>query len=68
MSSELLTTRQVAKLSGLAESTLKRWRGKGLGPPWVKLAEPRGAVRYRRDVVDSYFKEGKVRDFAGKTG
>jgi predicted DNA-binding transcriptional regulator AlpA len=44
---ELLSTRQIALLSGLSEQWFEIARGKGLGPPFVRMSARR--IRYRRD-------------------
>jgi len=47
--SELLTTKQVAKLLGIGERTLWRWSRSGLAPSPIKFGDGRkAAVRYRR--------------------
>jgi|YNPMSStandDraft_1061717.scaffolds.fasta_scaffold100116_1 predicted DNA-binding transcriptional regulator AlpA len=49
----LLTERQVATLTGIGLSTLRHWRTRRTGPPFLKLGRKRqSAVRYAlRDVV-----------------
>ena len=44
---ELLSTRQIALLSGLSEQWFEIARGKGLGPPFIRMSARR--IRYRRD-------------------
>ena len=51
MSLTLLTPNQVAKLCGLARSTLAKMRLRGDGPRFVKLG---AAVRYREDDVQEW--------------
>jgi len=47
--SELLTTKQVAKLLGIGERTLWRWSHSGRAPSPIKFGGSRkAAVRYRR--------------------
>jgi len=48
----LLTENEVAARLGLSPATLRNWRVKGLGPPFVRLS-PR-AVRYEAEVVDEW--------------
>jgi predicted DNA-binding transcriptional regulator AlpA len=49
----LLTEKEVSHLTGLALSTLRHWRLKRVGPPYLKLGCARkGPVRYAlHDVV-----------------
>ena len=51
----LLTTKQVAKWLGMSDQWLEIGRGKGYGPPYVRLSE-RG-VRYKRSDVINWLKE-----------
>jgi predicted DNA-binding transcriptional regulator AlpA len=48
----LLTEKDVAATLGLQPATLRNWRVKGEGPPFVRLS--RRAVRYRRTDVDQW--------------
>ena len=34
----LLSTRQLAELTGLSAVTLSRWRSQRKGPPWIRLS------------------------------
>lgn len=61
MSDELLDTRDVAKLFGMSEVTLRKWRIKGDGPRFVRLGR---AVRYLRSSVDAWM---SAREFANTT-
>jgi len=47
----LLTTKQVAELLQLKETTLEQWRWSGIGPSFVKLGR---AVRYRRSDLEVF--------------
>lgn len=51
MDDELLDTERVAKVCGLSEVTLRKWRITGDGPRFVRLGR---AVRYRRADLDAY--------------
>lgn len=51
MDDELLDTERVAKVCGLHEVTLRKWRITGEGPRFVRLGR---AVRYRRADLDAY--------------
>jgi len=44
MQTYLITTREVARLLAIAPDTLRQWRSRGYGPPYVSVS--RGAVRY----------------------
>ena len=50
----LLTTLELAQWLQLNVSTLKHWRGRGDGPPWVMVG---GAVRYRAADVEGWLGE-----------
>jgi predicted DNA-binding transcriptional regulator AlpA len=47
METEYLTTQQFARLIGISESTLSKWRMRGDGPEFVKVGR---SVRYSRDA------------------
>ena len=51
----LLTTRQVAAILNVKVGTLKKWRQRGLGPPFLKLDS--GVVRYRLDAIQKYLSD-----------
>jgi hypothetical protein len=60
MTKELLTPAQVADLLQVTTDTLESWRGKRIGPAWIKLGEgKRSPVRYRRNDVETYLKAGQ---------
>jgi predicted DNA-binding transcriptional regulator AlpA len=48
----LLTPEELAAEFGLQPSTLRKWRGDGSGPPFVRLAYH--VVRYRRADVEAW--------------
>lgn len=49
---ELLTSAETAALLGIKPNTLEIWRGKGKGPPFIKMGEtPQAPVRYLQSVV-----------------
>jgi len=57
MTQDLLTPQQVADLLQVKTDTLEAWRGKRIGPTWLKLGDSkRSPVRYRRADVDAYLK------------
>src|SRR4051812_26628800 len=50
---QLLKTSEVAKLLNVSEDTLKKWRGCGVGPAWLKLgAKLYSPIRYEPDSVN----------------
>lgn len=55
----LLDTADVAALFGVGESTVRRWRDRGEGPPFVRVG---GVVRYRPAAVEEWLsdREGTV--------
>jgi Helix-turn-helix domain len=57
MTQDLLTPQQVADLLQVKTDTLEAWRGKRIGPTWLKLGDSkRSPVRYRRADVEAYLK------------
>ncbi len=51
----LLNERAVAKILGLSLGSLRRWRLRGEGPPYLKLGSGRGgAVRYPLVALDAW--------------
>lgn len=48
-----LTRAEVAAEFGIAEDTLRRWEGKKIGPPSVKLGQ---RVLYRKDSVREWLR------------
>lgn len=50
----LITSKEVAALLRVSESTLCRWRDRGDGPPWLDLA---GVPRYSVDDVKMWLSE-----------
>jgi hypothetical protein len=58
--SDLLTPKQVADLLQVKTDTLEAWRGKRIGPAWIKLGDgKRSPVRYQRSDVETYLKAAK---------
>jgi predicted DNA-binding transcriptional regulator AlpA len=49
---ELLDTAAVAQLFSVTEHTVREWRKKGEGPPWIKL--PSGTYRYPRTDLEEW--------------
>ncbi len=54
MQDELLTTAQVAKITGVSARTLEGWRRRGEGPPYVKLAPH--TVRYDPEALAAWLR------------
>ena len=53
----LLTTDELARITGLAVITLQHWRATGHGPAFLKLGR---AVRYERDAVAQFYAENRA--------
>lgn len=53
---KLLTSKAVAEMMSVPESTLRYWRAAGVGPLWVKLE---GSVRYDLADVLAYIERGR---------
>ncbi|MEW6364437.1 MAG: helix-turn-helix domain-containing protein [Acidobacteriota bacterium] len=45
----LLRTNEVAERLGLRAQTLRLWRMRGIGPPWIRFSGGAGAALYRED-------------------
>lgn len=58
-SARLLTTEDVAAITGLSTETLAQWRSQRRGIPFVKIS--RNVVRYRQGDLDSWLNERIVR-------
>jgi predicted DNA-binding transcriptional regulator AlpA len=56
----LLSQGPLARLLGLSERTLERWRSEHLGPPFVRLVGL-GSVRYRKADIDEWLEAQLVR-------
>lgn len=53
---KFLSTKELSKLLGIPEGTLRQWRCCGVGPKWHKL---RGSVRYDTEHVDRFIHESE---------
>jgi predicted DNA-binding transcriptional regulator AlpA len=52
MNQRLVTSSQLAEYLGVSEGTLRNWRNKDKGPPYIRLGDsPRSAIRYNIDDV-----------------
>jgi predicted DNA-binding transcriptional regulator AlpA len=58
-SARLLTTEDVASITGLSVETLAQWRSQRRGIPFLKLS--RNVVRYRQGDLDAWLAERIVR-------
>lgn len=47
----LLNEHDVAHITGLSVASVRRWRLKRLGPPYIKIG---AAVRYRRSDLEAW--------------
>jgi hypothetical protein len=55
---ELLTPRQVALLLKIHPETLEQWRGRRVGPPWIKLGDkPQSPIRYRKEDIEKFLQD-----------
>ena len=58
MTQDLLTPQQVADMLQVKTDTLEAWRGKRIGPAWIKLGDgKRSPVRYRKTDIETYLTE-----------
>jgi len=62
---DFLTTREVARLFNVRESTLCERRKRGQGPPWLKW---NGRYLYRRSEVEKLLAESQGPRPGSKTG
>lgn len=62
MDKELMTTNEAAEYLGVTPHTLRVWRTKDVGPPYLKMGDAKQArVRYeRRNVVE--WRNARVRN------
>jgi predicted DNA-binding transcriptional regulator AlpA len=49
--------KEVSQIMGIAVQTLRNWRFKRVGPPYVKVSK---AVRYRVDEVIDFMERKKI--------
>jgi len=64
MRDEYLTTQQLAEmLGGLRPQTLRSWRVRGCGPPYIRIGRgTRAKVLYRLSVVHAWLDERTYRN------
>jgi predicted DNA-binding transcriptional regulator AlpA len=53
---DLLTTDELASMTGLAPITLQHWRAEGRGPSYLKLGR---TVRYERAAVAQFYAQNR---------
>ena len=53
----LLTESEAGRLLGFSPRTLQKWRIHGKGPPFVKLSDNKGSVRYRTSDIDAFIEQ-----------
>lgn len=58
LKSEILTSKETAKLLGYRVRTLKKWRSTGRGPAYVRIGS---RVRYRREEINRWLDQQTVR-------
>ena len=56
MAIQFLTGKQLSKMLGIPEGTLRYWRNVGLGPVWHKLE---GSIRYDLADVEAYVQSSR---------
>lgn len=54
---ELLSTQEAARILGRKQQTLRLWRVRGGGPPYVKMMGRYGRVAYRRVDLETWITE-----------
>ena len=54
---QLLTTSDIAQMFGVTEHTVREWRKKGEGPPWIKL--PSNTYRYPRTDLEQWLAQNR---------
>jgi predicted site-specific integrase-resolvase len=54
----LLTTAQAAEVLRLKPKTLERWRGRGKGPPFLRIE---GLPRYRASDLNAYIRSRETK-------
>jgi predicted DNA-binding transcriptional regulator AlpA len=54
---ELLDTAAVAQLLSVTPHTVREWRKKGEGPPWIRL--PSGTYRYPRTDLEKWLSQNR---------
>ena len=55
LANPMMSSLQVGEYLGVSAKTLRNWRQKGKGPPWIRLEG--GGVRYRPDDLERWLEE-----------
>lgn len=55
----LIRSAAAARMLDIREDTLRKWRAKGKGPPWVRMG---GAVRYQAEDVKAWVESQKQKE------
>ena len=50
---KLLEAQEVADMIGIKRNTLRTWRSKKVGPPYIKILK---TIRYRKEDVSEYLR------------
>ena len=59
---DLLTTAELAERWGMHEGSLKNWRSKGKGPPYVKIGEGYNTIiKYKLKDIEEYEERNTIR-------
>lgn len=66
---ELLTTRQAASFLNRKVQTLRRWRVRSVGPPFIRpgTCSPFGRCMYRRSDIEAWLASRTFRSTAEET-
>lgn len=51
---KLLDAEEVAKILGVKKNTIRAWRAKKIGPPFIKILK---TIRYRREDVEDFLRK-----------
>jgi predicted DNA-binding transcriptional regulator AlpA len=63
----LIPTAEAAEMLGLQPQTLRKWRVKGVGPPYVRFGGPSGRVAYRRSEIEAWLRARTFESTAAET-
>lgn len=51
---KLLEAEEVARILGVKKNTVRAWRSKKVGPPFIKILK---TIRYRREDVEEFLRK-----------
>ena len=57
MGKRFLTEQEAAELLNREPQTLRVWRVKGIGPPFIK--DPQGAIHYEQETLETWVYSGQ---------